>query len=116
MEDQDAAHWMVTSTSRVHCTSTEGIVGEGGALMGGASYHTLLSYSEGSMNATIPSLVLNPYAWNRIANMIFCESRAPMFIADCGLSTLIQNNHYARTYHESLEVDVGSTLLVHNPN
>ena len=43
MEDQGAAPSMATSTSRVHCTSTEGTVGGGGAQVGGASAAPLSS-------------------------------------------------------------------------
>lgn len=31
------------------------------------------THSDGAANATIPPLIANPYAWNNIANMIFCE-------------------------------------------
>ena len=43
MEDQGAAPSMATSMSRVHCTSTEGTVGGGGAQVGGASSAPLSS-------------------------------------------------------------------------
>ena len=33
----------------------------------------LYTHSDGAANATIPPLIANPYAWNNIANMIFCE-------------------------------------------
>ncbi|KAL5463745.1 hypothetical protein EMCRGX_G032672 [Ephydatia muelleri] len=50
------------------CSSLDGYFNEQGPLH--------FNRSEASSNATIPSLVLNLYAWNRIANMIFLEAPA----------------------------------------